>query len=294
MITKDLYRPLGTSGLSVSPLGVGTNRWAQGTNDQAVFAAFTALAAAGVNFFDTAEVYQGTQSERLLGACLRDRADGTWGLVVATKFRPAPGRESRADFRGALEASLDRLGMQSVDLYYLHIPLSSGDVERPMDWMAEAVAEGKIRAVGVSNFDAAQMRRAAARLATHGLPLAANQVEYSLLRREPETDGVLEACRQLNVALVAYRPLLRGQIAGGADSVAPAPTNQLEETLRRVALKRGKTAGQVALNWLLTRDEHVIPIPGTTDARHALENVGALGWQLDGDEFESIDRASSA
>jgi aryl-alcohol dehydrogenase-like predicted oxidoreductase len=293
MIATDLYRPLGVSGLSVSPLGVGTNRWAQGTNDQAVFAAFEALVGAGVNFFDTAEVYQATQSEKLVGACLRNRAGGTQGLVVATKFRPAPGRESRAHFRGALEASLERLGAQSIDLYYLHIPLSSGDVETPMDWMAEAFAEGKIRAVGVSNFDAAQMRRAAARLAAHGLSLAANQVEYSLLRREPETDGVLEACRELNVALVAYRPLLRGQLAAGTSGEALVSAAPLEETLRRVALKRGKTTGQVALNWLLTRDEHVIPIPGTTNAHHALQNAGATGWQLDAEEFESIDRASS-
>ena len=213
MISEDRYRPLGESGLRVSPLGVGTNRWARGTNDQAVFEAFDALVGAGISFFDTAEVYQSGASERLLGACLGRATGAPRPVVVASKFRPEPDRLSLPQFKSALDGSLSRLGLQTLDLYYIHFAPPSVSVETLMDWMAEAMRAGKIRAVGVSNFSAQQMRRAAKHLAGHGLPLAANQVEYSLFRREPETNGVLDACRELNVALVAYRPLGRGQLA---------------------------------------------------------------------------------
>ncbi len=173
--------------------------------------------------------------------------------------------------------------------------------------MAQAVAAGKVRAVGVSNFNAKQMRRAATRLARYRIPLAANQVRYNLLHRQPEWNGVLAACRELNVALVAYRPLERGRLRSdtvpGATSGSPSPTGGkgkvpskeevIQETLQTIAQQRGKSVSQVALNWLLRRDTHVIPIPGTTDARHAIENADTLKWQLSDEEFAAIDQASS-
>ena len=140
--------------------------------------------------------------------------------------------------------------------------------------MASAVRAGKIRAVGISNCSVAQMRKAADVLARYDIPLAANQVQYSLLHRKPETDGVLDACRRMDVALVAYRP-----IGGGALSSGPAKSSgrsALADTLREVAAARSATAAQVALAWLLKRDDHVIPIPGATRPEHVRENAGAL------------------
>jgi aryl-alcohol dehydrogenase-like predicted oxidoreductase len=299
VIRENHHRPLGGSGIKVSSLGTGTNRWAQGKNDEAVFQAYQSLLDAGVNFFDTAEVYSKGKSERLLGACLhRDNRP----VVIASKFAPLPTRLSRRQFMNALDASLSRLEVQTIDLYYIHFPFSLLSVETLMDMMAQAVEAGKIRAVGVSNFNAAQMRRAVSRLARYNIPLAANQVRYNLLNRQPEENGVLDACRELNVALVAYRPLEGGRLKSNNvresfSSGSPSPTADeerlLHETLQRIALQRGKSVSQVALNWLLRRDEHVIPIPGATSDRHALENADTLTWELSDDEFRVIDQVSS-
>jgi len=162
--------------------------------------------------------------------------------------------------------------------------------------MAQAVEAGKVRAVGVSNFGVKQMHRAVARLEKYRVPLAANEVHYSLLHRQPEVNGVLAACRELNVALVAYRPLEGGRLSDFSRSRkgrAASRKKAITEILQTIARRRGKSAGQVALNWLLRRDEHVIPIPGTTNARHAMENVDSLMWHLSDDEFAAIDQVSS-
>jgi aryl-alcohol dehydrogenase-like predicted oxidoreductase len=150
------------------------------------------------------------------------------------------------------------------------------------------------------------MHRAASRLARYHIPLAANQVRYNLLQRQPEENGVLDACRELSVALVAYRPLeggrLKSKTAPGVPSGSPSTDGKgkatlkegvLQETLEAIAQQRGKSVSQVALNWLLRRDEHVIPIPGATGERHALENADTLNWELSDDEFAAIDQASS-
>src|SRR5690242_17359029 len=149
MIQESIHRPLGASGITVSPLGIGTNRWVLGKNDEAVFQTFHSLLDGGVNLFDTAEVYTGGNSERLLGACLRRTSRQ---VVVATKFAPLPMRFSQRQFMKALDASLQRLGLETIDLYYIHFPFTFLRVETLMDMMAQAVKTGKIRAVGVSNF----------------------------------------------------------------------------------------------------------------------------------------------
>ncbi len=284
-------RALGASGLTVSPLGVGTNKWIYGKNDERVLQVFQSSFDAGVCFFDTAEVYGFGKSERLLGECLR-RSEHQ--AVIASKFAPMPTR--RLD--KALDASLSRLGLQTLDVYFIHFPL--GRIEALMDQMAQAVQKGKIRAVGVSNFSTSQMRRAADRLARYNIPLAANEVQYHLLHRQPEVNGILDACRELNVALVAYLPLASGRLTARPSQPAPARSSssnkshtELQEILQTIAERRGKSVSQVMLNWLLRRDEHIIPIPGTTSAAHALDNAEALNWELNDEEFTSIDQVSS-
>jgi aryl-alcohol dehydrogenase-like predicted oxidoreductase len=290
MVPESQRRHLGASEIAVSPLGVGTNRWTFGTNDAAVFETFTALMDAGVNFIDTAEIYSSGGSERLLGECLRQDSRP---VVVASKFLPLPYRLSRRQFMRALEASLARLGLPAVDLYYVHFPYTLLRVETLMDMMVQAVEAGKVRAVGVSNFNATQMRRAAAHLSRYNLTLSANEVQYHLRHRQPEFNGVLEACRELDVALVAYRPLAGGELVTGPAGTS-ADKGNLARTLSTIAEQRGKSVSQVALRWLLQRDDRVIPIPGATTSRHAVENVGALSFVLDETEFAAIDQASSS
>ncbi len=200
----------------------------------------------------------------------------------------------------ALDGSLRRLGVETLDLYYIHFPPSTQSIEDLMDYMAEAWTSEKIRAVGVSNFDAEQMRRSAAQLEKHGMKLAANQVEYSLLNREAETNGVLEACKDLDASLVAYRPIGRGQLASVAmtgsssrDAAGSKRESNLETGIRSIAEDHGGSVSQVAINWLLRRDELVIPIPGATKVDHALENIGALDWIMSESEFNELDEASS-
>jgi aryl-alcohol dehydrogenase-like predicted oxidoreductase len=133
---------------------------------------------------------------------------------VASKFAPFVARTSPRRLTAALDASLDRLGLKSIDLYYVHFPFPFADLNGFADGLAEAVKSGKAKSVGVSNFNADQMRRVADRLARSNIPLAANEVHYSLAHRDPETNGVLDACRELDVALVAYFPLASGRLTG--------------------------------------------------------------------------------
>lgn len=298
-------RLLGASGIAVPALGVGTNKWGAGraTNDAAVFQVFQTCLESGLTFFDTAEVYTGGNSERLLGECIRRDVRP---VIVASKFAPLPNRLSPHALMDALDASLGRLGLESLDLYQVHWPYTLLNIDALMDMLALAVRTGKIRAVGVSNYNARQMRQAATRLARYQIPLAANEVHYSLLHRRPEANGVLDACRELNIALIAYQPLESGALRERESSLATRHpdilafarrTRQeqiatLQETLSVVARHHGKTVSQVALNWLLQRDEHIIPIPGTTNVGHLADNLETLDWQLDGEEFAKIDQAS--
>jgi aryl-alcohol dehydrogenase-like predicted oxidoreductase len=243
---------------------------------------------AGVGFFDTAEGYNAGRSETALGEAARE--DGR-PLLLASKFAPLPHRLTAAQFASALEKTRERLGRDSLDLYYLHFPHRLLGVGPWMKAMARAVKAGKIRAVGISNCNVAQMRQAADMLARYGIPLAANQVQYSLLHRQPETNGVLEACRRMDVALVAYEPFGGGAIS--ASSSTGSGGSALADTLRGVAAARSATVAQVALAWLLQRDDHVIPIPGATRPEHVRENSGAISLELSEEEFAAIDRVSA-
>jgi aryl-alcohol dehydrogenase-like predicted oxidoreductase len=287
---------LGSTDIRVSRIGTGTNRWAFGMNDEPVFQVYKSLLDKGVNFFDTAEIYTSGKSERLLGACIR--RDGRQS-IIASKYRPSSSRRTKSDFMETLEGSLKRLGVETLDLYYVHMPPSAQSIEDLMDYMSEAWAMEKIRSIGVSNFDAEQMRRSAAQLEKHGLRLAVNQVEYSLLNREIETNGVLEACKDLDASLVAYYPLVKGQLSsvmmteGSSRAISgPESESNLETVILSIAEDHGGSVSQVAINWLLRRDDLVIPIPGTTKVNHALENVGALDWVMSKAEFNELDKAS--
>jgi aryl-alcohol dehydrogenase-like predicted oxidoreductase len=316
MIQVD-QRQLGAPGIVVSPLGVGVWSWGDKSfwgygkdyNRVDITQAYKACLDAGLNFFDTAEMYARGESERILGECILE--DGR-PVVIASKFAPLPNRLSARSLFKALDASLERLNVKTIDLYQIHWPYTIIGVNALVDALAEAVRSGKVRAVGVSNYGADLMRRAHARLARHDIPLASNQVHYSLLYRKPEKNGVLDACRELNVALIAYSPLEQGLLTGKYRVVAGQAISftgprrfsrtfrksqrrkiePLLQTMEEIAKAHSKTIGQVALNWLLSKDDCIIPIPGAKNVRQASENAGAIGWRLTKEEFERIDLAS--
>jgi len=306
---------------TVAPLGVGTwawgdsRTWGMGTYDRAttevtIGEAWRRSLDAGVGLFDTAEVYGSGESERILGRLLRSTLTDDPGrrdsLVVATKFWPAPWKLGMRDaLRHSLEASLGRLGLDHVDLYQIHGPISLRPASAMADALAAVVDAGLTRAVGVSNYSIREMERIHAELAKRGVALASNQVEYSLLRRRPETTGLLRHCRDLGVVPIAYSPIGQGRLTGKYSASNPPPKSRnfsahpMEAVDRVVAVAReigdahdGRTPAQVALRWII--DKGAVPIPGAKNERQAVDNAGALGWSLDAAEVAALDRVALA
>jgi aryl-alcohol dehydrogenase-like predicted oxidoreductase len=307
------HRQLGKTGQQVSPLGIGTWAWGDklfwGYGDRygqsEVEEAFQASVDSGITFFDTAEVYGNGESERLLGRFCKKTSVP---VQIATKFGPTPWRFSKSFVQDALKASLDRLQMETIDLYQVHWPISFLlSQEALLETLAESVQKGFIRAVGVSNYSTDQMQKAHDILARFDVPLAVNQMRYSLITRQIETQGLLARSRQLGVTILAYSPLAQGLLTGkytpenrpqGARSfnarfgakglLALTP---VLNTLRQCAEAHDKTPGQIALNWLMNQ-EGVIPIPGAKNAKQAQENAGAMGWSLSPEEIEALEQVS--
>lgn len=300
---------LGKTDVYVKPLGTGAWQWGDramwgfgqdyGTAD--IRAAFDASLAAGIDFFDTAEIYGFGLSERYLGQFL---SASTQRAVIATKFFPVPWRWRQSSVAEALGRSLARLQLDHVDLYQIHWPLP-GWSDRWVAGLADAVEVGLTRAVGVSNYDAKQTRRAHALLSQRGVPLATNQVEYSLLHRAPERNGLVETCRELGVTIIAYSPIAKGMLTGKYTPDNPPPGMRRRHYNRQylariqpvIQLLRtigeahgGKTPSQVALNWLICKG--AVPIPGAKTARQVEENAGALGWRLTADQVAALDTAT--
>jgi aryl-alcohol dehydrogenase-like predicted oxidoreductase len=261
--------------------------------------AFEASLDAGVRFFDTAETYGRGRSEKLLGSFL----DGS-ELVISTKFMPRPWRVWQMNLQFALEQSLRRLGLARVELYQIHFPDPPVPIEVWMDGLADAVERGLVRAVGVSNYNLEQTKRAQAALARRGVTLAALQRHYSLLDRSAEP--LLRYCREHGIRFIAWSPLEKGLLAGKY-SVERPPVGErgriydrwylrsitpLITRLRSIAAERGKTPAQIALNWTICRG--ALPIPGAKSAAQARENAGALGWRLTRDELSLLEETNVA
>ncbi len=309
---------LGRSNLRVPRMGVGAMTWGDARGLARLHPAKTAYGgahgieeekralelsiAAGVNLFDTAAMYSMGAAERRLGELAREQ-----DAIIATKF-PSGFSFRAEDFPKELEMTLTRLGRDSIDLYQHHYPNPRTSIPTLMNFVADAVEVGKIKAVGVSNYSAAQMRQAHAALASRGLPLASNQVEYSLLKRQPETNGVLDACRELGVTLIAYSPLAGGLLTGKYSAkkrpgglfrrILPQYNRQtldaiqpLIALLTTIGQKYSRTPSQVALRWLV-QNPTVLPIPGAKNGKQALDNAAALQFSLTAAEMEALDQAT--
>lgn len=306
-----------TNGPTLPALGIGTWAWGDSLfwsygkdyDTTSLQDAFKTVVAAGVNLFDTAEIYGLGESERLLGHFMQATEQP---VHIATKYFPLPWRVGKNAVADALTASLKRLQVPTIALYQVHWPFDFF-MGQPtlMEALAEEVKQGRIQAVGVSNYSAEQMQRAYDLLARHGVALAVNQMQYSLLARQIESNGVMQAARERGITILAYSPLAQGLLTGkytpenytppmGARRLDPRFSKEglkklqpLIQTLRDVGDAHGKTVAQVALNWLVMQG-NVIPIPGAKNASQAQQNAGALGWSLSAVEVEQISAASQS
>ena len=302
--------------LEVSAVGLGCMGMSfayGGQEEEASLATLRRALDIGVNFFDTAEVYGPYENEVLVGKALKGRRDG---VTIATKFgfkisehgegaARMIGLDSRPEHvKAVAEASLKRLGVETIDLLYQHRVDPSVPIEDTVGAMADLVKEGKVRALGLSEASAKTIRRAHA---VH--PIAAIQSEYSLWSREPEAE-IFPLCRELGIGFVPYSPLGRGLLTGairsrndlGADDWrlsqprfqddAMAANQQLIETLQRIAKAKSIAAAQLALAWLLHQGDFIVPIPGARKIRHLEENSAAAEISLSAKDLAEIEAAS--
>lgn len=316
-------RQLGRSDISVTPIGLGCVQFAgrgvatgfyRAIPQEQASAVVHAALDGGVNWFDTAEMYGGGLSERMLTTALLEREVAPADVTIATKWPPLLRRASHLTKSiGERQAALQG---NPIDLYQLHMPggaLSSR--ARQVATMAELARSGAIRHVGVSNYSARQLTDAARQLQSDGLDLASNQVQISLLDRRIETNGVLEAARRLGVTLIAYAPLKSGlltgrfhadpdqlrrvapirRILGGFTNRTLKRTAPVIEELHAIATAHGASIAQVALSWLIGfYGDTVIAIPGGSRPRHATESAGAMELELTKPELDRLDEVSRA
>ena len=277
--------------------------WSYGRShtDEDISNAFDTSLDAGINFIDTAEAYGQGRSESLIGEFLKS---ANKPVLLATKFMPYPWRIPKSSLISALKHSLDRMGIPSVDLYQIHWPFPPFPVEYWVEALAEAKRLGLTKAVGVSNYSKNQMQRAYTVLAGYGIPLASNQVEYSLLDRRIEKNGILQRSNELGIRIISYSPLAKGLLTGKYTPENPPPgirgrqyAGKLKEIQPLIKLMTemgqdlgGKTPAQIAINWLICKG--TLPIPGAKNARQAEMNARAAGWRLTDEQVDLLDGAS--
>ncbi len=305
-------RKLGSQGLEVSELGLGcmgmSEFYGPADENEALATIHRALDL-GVSFLDTADMYGPYKNERLVGRAVKGRRDE---VVIATKFGIVRGDDG--SFLGingkpeylsrACDASLQRLGIDHIDLYYQHRVDPEVPIEETVGAMSRLVEEGKVGFLGLSEAGPATLRRAQA---VH--PITALQTEYSLWSRDPE-DQILASTRELGIGFVAYSPLGRGFLTGRYRKFDDLPEDdwrrhsprfqgdnfqknlELVERIREIAASKDVTAAQLALAWVLAQGDHIAPIPGTTKQTHLEQNVAATSIELDADDLARIDEVA--
>jgi aryl-alcohol dehydrogenase-like predicted oxidoreductase len=318
--TQVKRRRLGQTGMYITPIGLGMMEFAGGgglmgfafpvIDQQVKNDTVKAGLEGGVNWFDTAELYGAGVSEQSLSTALKAAGVSDQDVVIATKWWPL--FRTARNIPKTIVERIRFLDGYSIGLHQVHQPFRFCSPEAEMDAMAELVKEGKIRSVGVSNFNAGHMRRAHRRLQKHGLPLASNQVHYSLLNRSIERDGTLAAAKKLGVTIIAYTPLESGLLSGKYHrdpklfenksrfyrirlQAGLERSRKLVAELEAIASRYNATAAQVALNWVIyAQGETVVTIPGVTKVSQAQESAGAMKFRLTEEEIARLSDISQA
>jgi aryl-alcohol dehydrogenase-like predicted oxidoreductase len=314
-------RRLGKTDIEITPIGLGCWQFSQGVGmmgnfwgvvgTQNIVEVVDAALKGGISWFDTAEAYGRGRSEQNLAAALSGLGVTPGSVVVATKWMPFM-RTARS-IAATIDTRLTCLRPFPIDLYQIHQPASFSPIPAQMKEMAKLLGAGKIRSVGVSNFNARQVEQAHAALAAEGIVLASNQVRFNMLDRSIERNGVMEAAKRLGITIIAYSPLAQGmltgrfhedpgsirkvstgrKLVGGVRPSRLAATAPLVEELRLVARVHGVTPGQVALNWTVNfHGETVVAIPGATKPAQATQSAGAMGFSLSPKELARLDELS--
>ncbi|MFP3133620.1 MAG: aldo/keto reductase [Nitrososphaeria archaeon] len=303
------YINLGKSGLKVSKIGIGTwqasgDAWGQDVIDDNIIKAIKRSYELGVNLVDTAEIYGNGHSETVVGKALKEI--GRENMIVATKVAGAHLRHD--ELLKSAELSMKRLGISYIDLYQIHWPdpWEQIPLRETMKAMEELYVQGKIRAIGVSNFAVRDLEEARSYLSK--TDIVSNQVRYNMLQREIEEE-VMPYCRKNGITIIAWSPLAQGALTGkynvenvprdrirsGNEVFKPENMKQIErllKILKEIAQKRKKTVAQVSLNWVISH-EGVIAIPGAKTPEQAEENAGAAGWKLSDEELKLIENELS-
>ncbi|OLS32306.1 MAG: L-glyceraldehyde 3-phosphate reductase [Candidatus Heimdallarchaeota archaeon AB_125] len=307
-------RFLGITDIKVSPIGIGVMMWMGGKGilgrvapsitDEVKNDIIKESFAGGINFFDTAEMYGFGRSEANLAKALKANGIDDKDVIIETKWNPLL-RRAR-NMRRTINKRLHYLDGYTIDLYMVHQPISFSSIKTEMKELARLLEDNKIKSVGISNYNAEKMRKAHEELEKLGIPLAANQVNYSLVRRNIETNGILDTAKELGVTITAYTPLAAGLLTGKLHNNPEALKNKfvmyrwvakrnleesipLVETLTEIGKAHEVLPGQVALNWLVTfHGDTVVTIPGATKAYQAKESAGAMSFSLSKAELNEI------
>ena len=313
-----MKRRLGQTDIEITPIGLGVMQFAGGAgifgmmfpeiSQETMDGILRTALDGGINWFDTAEIYGSGRSEQGLANALRAAEKKDDEVIVATKWFPM--FRTARNISRTIDDRIRFLDGYSIDLYMVHQPWGFSSPEAEMDAMADLVDVGKIRSVGVSNFNAEQMRRAHTALQKRGLPLAANQMQYSLLHRKIETNGVLAAAKELGITITAWSPLASGLLTGkfhkDPEILSKTPfgrrmrlRREIERSrplilaLEEVAINHDATPAQIALNWLIHfQGDAVVAIPGASKVKQAEENAGVMNFRLTNEEMTRLDELS--